>query len=37
MQHFDNLEQGRNDFADSSHYTEEDFDYILNQPILNRL
>ena len=32
MQHFDNLEQGRNDFADSSHYTEEDFDYILYQP-----
>ena len=32
MQHFDNLEQGRNDFADSSHYAEEDFDYILYQP-----
>ena len=32
MQHFDNLEVGRNDFADSSHYTEEDFDYILYQP-----
>ena len=32
MQHFDNPEQGRNDFADSSHYTEEDFDYILYQP-----
>ena len=32
MQHFDNLEQGRNDFADSSHYSEEDFDYILYQP-----
>ena len=26
MQHFDNLDEGRNDFADSSHYTEEDFD-----------
>ena len=32
MQHFDNLDLGRNDFADSSHYTEEDFDYILYQP-----
>ena len=32
MQHFDNLDEGRNDFADSSHYTEEDFDYILYQP-----
>ena len=32
MQHFDNLDDGRNDFADSSHYTEEDFDYILYQP-----
>ena len=32
MQHFDNPEQGRNDFADSSYYTEEDFDYILYQP-----
>ena len=32
MQHFDNLEQGRNDFANYSHYTEEDFDYILYQP-----
>ena len=32
MQHFDNLNLGRNDFADSSHYTEEDFDYILYQP-----
>ena len=26
MQHFDNLDEGRNDFVDSSHYTEEDFD-----------
>lgn len=26
MQHFDNLESGRNDYADSSHYREEDFD-----------
>lgn len=26
MQHFDNLDEGRNDFADFSHYTEEDFD-----------
>ena len=32
MQHFDNLDDGRNDFADSSYYTEEDFDYILYQP-----
>ena len=32
MQHFDNRGEGRNDFADSSHYTEEDFDYILYQP-----
>ena len=32
MQHFDNLDLGRNDFADSSHYSEEDFDYILYQP-----
>ena len=32
MQHFDNLDEGRNDFADSSHYTEEDFEYILYQP-----
>ena len=32
MQHFDNLDEGRNDFADSSHYAEEDFDYILYQP-----
>ena len=32
MQHFDNFDEGRNDFADSSHYTEEDFDYILYQP-----
>lgn len=32
MQHFDNLDEGRNDFADSSHYTEEDFDYILYKP-----
>ena len=32
MQHFDTLDLGRNDFADSSHYTEEDFDYILYQP-----
>ena len=32
MQHFDNLDLGRNDFADSSHYTEEDSDYILYQP-----
>ena len=32
MQHFDNLDDGRNDFADSSHYTEEDFDYILYKP-----
>ena len=32
MQHFDNLDLGRNDFADSSHNTEEDFDYILYQP-----
>ena len=32
MQHFDNLDDGRNDFVDSSHYTEEDFDYILYQP-----
>ena len=32
MQHFDNLDEDRNDFADSSHYTEEDFDYILYQP-----
>mgnify|MGYP003437683371 FL=1 len=32
MQHFDNLDEGRNDFADSSHHTEEDFDYILYQP-----
>ena len=32
MQHFDNLDEGRNDFADYSHYTEEDFDYILYQP-----
>ena len=32
MQHFDNRDLGRNDFADSSHYTEEDFDYILYQP-----
>ena len=31
MQHFDNLDEGRNDFADSSHHTE-DFDYILYQP-----
>ena len=31
MQHFDNLDEGQNDFADSSHYTEEDFDYILYQ------
>ena len=36
MQHFDNLEQGRNDFADSSHYTEEDFDYILYQPSIKK-
>lgn len=26
MQHFDNLESGRNDYADSSHYRDEDFD-----------
>ena len=26
MQHFDNLESYRNDYADSSHYREEDFD-----------
>lgn len=32
MQHFDNLEQGRNDFADFSHYTEEDFDMYYDTP-----
>lgn len=32
MQHFDNLDLGRNDFADSSHYTEEDFDMYDNNP-----
>ena len=32
MQHFDNLDEGRNDFADSSHYTEEDFDVYYDSP-----
>lgn len=32
MQHFDNLDDGRNDFADSSHYTEEDFDKYYETP-----
>ena len=32
MQHFDNLDDGRNDFADSSHYNEEDFDMYYATP-----
>ena len=32
MPHFDNLDLGRNDFADSSHYTEEDFDLYYDLP-----
>ena len=32
MQHFDNMDEGRNDFADSSHYTEEDFDIYYDTP-----
>ena len=32
MQHFDNLDEGRNDFADFSHYTEEDFDLYYDLP-----